>query len=208
MSESTESRRRRPHNRLVEPPDPFPQVLAAAQGGDPEACAYLWRRYAPRVATYARARGSLEPDDLTSEVFLAVFRKLHDFTGGEGAFRGYVFTVAHRRLVDELRARARHGTQASWTEDGDPRQVVSAEERALEAVGSARAREMLEALAPDQRDVLVLRIFADLTVDQVAEILGKQPGAVKALQRRGMAALRRKFIDTRTPVSATVDRNQ
>jgi RNA polymerase sigma-70 factor (ECF subfamily) len=51
--------------------------------------------------------------------------------------------------------------------------------------------ELLAELTPDQRDVLLLRVVADLTVEQVAEVVGKPAGAVKALQRRGLAALRR-----------------
>jgi RNA polymerase sigma-70 factor (ECF subfamily) len=49
---------------------------------------------------------------------------------------------------------------------------------------------VLDQLLPDQRDVLVLRVFGDLTVEQVAQALGKSPGAVKQLQRRGLLALK------------------
>ncbi len=52
---------------------------------------------------------------------------------------------------------------------------------------------LLGALSPDQRDVLLLRIVADLTVEQVSEALGKAPGAVQQLQRRGLTALRRRL---------------
>jgi len=48
-------------------------------------------------------------------------------------------------------------------------------------------------LPEDQRNVMVLRIVADLTVEQVAQVLGKRPGAVKALQRRALDSLRRKL---------------
>ena len=58
-------------------------------------------------------------------------------------------------------------------------------------LGSARVHELLAELTPDQRDVMLLRVVADLTVEQVAEVVGKPPGAVKALQRRALAALRR-----------------
>lgn len=183
----------------VDPEDAFAAAVAAARIGDPQACAEIWRRFAPGVAAYARARGSRDPDDLTSEVFLAVFRQLSAFQGGVHAFRGFVFTIAHRRLVDELRARSRRPQTVTWSEDDDRRHVASAEEQAVAALGDRDARRMLEALVPDQRDVLVLRIFGDLTVEQVAEVLGKSTGAVKALQRRGLAALRRNLATTRTP---------
>ena len=65
----------------------------------------------------------------------------------------------------------------------------------MEAMGVQRVREVLATLAPDQRDVIALRVIADLSVDQVAAALGKQPGAVKALQRRGLASLRRQLAE-------------
>lgn len=69
--------------------------------------------------------------------------------------------------------------------------MPSAETSALESIGDQRVLALLETLSPDQRDVLLLRIIGDLTIDQVAVVLGKSPGAVKALQHRGLAHLRR-----------------
>ena len=197
-----------PHTGGVQAPIPFPDVLLAAQAGDPGACRRLWETYAPAVARYARARGSREPEDLTSEVFLTMFRTLPRFEGGEAAFKGFLFTVAHRRLVDELRARSRCPQATTWEDETDPRRAPSAEDGALSSLGSGQARQMLDALAPDQRDVLVLRIFGDLTIEQIAETLGKQPGAVKALQRRGMTALRKNFACGHTPAGLTADGSQ
>jgi RNA polymerase sigma-70 factor (ECF subfamily) len=171
----------------------FDEVLAAAQTGEAWAFRVLWESLSPAVAGYLRAKGATDPDDLTSEVFLAAFTQLASFSGDEAALRGYVFTIARRRLVDDLRRRSRRGPQVEWTEETDQRRTGSAEDAALDSLGSTRTRELLDSLAPDQRDVLVLRIFGDLTVEQVAEALGKRPGAVKALQRRGLEALRKKF---------------
>jgi RNA polymerase sigma-70 factor (ECF subfamily) len=64
------------------------------------------------------------------------------------------------------------------------------EEEALEQIGQERVRRELERLSADQRTVLLLRLFGDLTVEQVADATGKKPGAVKALQRRALAVLR------------------
>ena len=54
---------------------------------------------------------------------------------------------------------------------------------------------LLGTLSPDQRDVLLLRIIGDLSVDRVAEVLGKTPGAVKALQHRGLTQLRKTVVE-------------
>ena len=56
-----------------------------------------------------------------------------------------------------------------------------------------RARSMLERISPEQRDVLLLRIVADLSVEQTAAVVGRSYEAVKALQRRGLGALRRQL---------------
>jgi RNA polymerase sigma-70 factor (ECF subfamily) len=67
------------------------------------------------------------------------------------------------------------------------------EDDALVRLGTARVRELCARLSVDQRDVLLLRLVAGLTVEQVAETVGKSVGATKALQRRGLAALQREL---------------
>ncbi len=86
--------------------------------------------------------------------------------------------------------------------DAEPTQpgTESAEAAALATLGTERVRRLLEGLAPDQRDVLALRVVADLTVEQIAEALGKSTGAVKALQRRALAALRRRLAEEAVPL--------
>jgi len=174
------------------PPDaPFGDLLRAAAHGAPWAQRELWHRFAPGVAGFARAQGSRDPDDVTSEVFLAVFRALPRFEGDEAGFRALVYTIARRRVLDERRRRGRRAPELEWKADTDPRHVPSAEQDAVASESSRQARALLDTLPPDQREVLVLRLFGDLTVDQVARAVGKSPGAVKALQRRGLERLRR-----------------
>ncbi len=185
--------------------DAFPGVLLAAQSGASWACTNLWIDHAPAVMAFLKARGSHEPEDLTSEVFLAVFDSLDRFSGNQADFRAFVFTIAYRRLVDELRRRSNRAIHVEWDDDADPRRSASAEQDAIGNLADASARAVLEGLPPDQRDVMVLRIIGDLTVEQVAEVVGKRPGAVKALQRRALASLRKKFAAGRTPAGASGD---
>ena len=60
-------------------------------------------------------------------------------------------------------------------------------------MGTAEAWQLLSSLTPDQRDVVALRVFGELTLDEVATVVGKGTGAVKALQRRGLDSLRRQL---------------
>ncbi len=169
---------------------PLDDALPAAQLGEPWALRIVYDTLAPAVESYLRTRGASEPEDLTSEVFLTVLPKLPTLTGGVSGLRTFTFSVAHARLVDDLRKRSRRAPVVEYDPADDPRQAPSSEEQALVDLGAARVRALLSTLVRDQRDVLVLRILGDLTVEQVAEALGKSVGAVKQLQRRGLIALR------------------
>jgi RNA polymerase sigma-70 factor (ECF subfamily) len=175
-------------------PPEFAEILAQAQDGSPSACQWLYESLAGRVYGYLRLHGAREPDDLTSESFLRVFDHLRDFVGDEAGFRSWVFTIAHRLLIDEHRTLSR---RPETVELSDPVTATApggnAESDALRAIEARHVGEVLAGLAPDQREVLTLRVVGDLTVEQVAEVLGKSHGAVKSLQHRGVAALRRRL---------------
>jgi RNA polymerase sigma-70 factor (ECF subfamily) len=187
---------------IIRPPDAdtcrmalgpsFPPVLAAAQAGADWAWERLYREIAGPCLGYLRARGAREPEDLLGETFLQLARNISTFSGNEAEFRSWAFLVAHHRLVDERRAlaRRREDPLPDLEEHGG---VGDVEAEAMARVGDARVRRLISRLTPDQQDVLLLRVVADLTVEEVARILGKRIGAVKGLQRRALAALHREI---------------
>jgi RNA polymerase sigma factor (sigma-70 family) len=169
----------------------FERVLSAAQADAPWAYERLYRSLSPSICGYLRIQGAADPEDLTSEVFLGAFRAIGTFAGDEAQFRSWVFTIAHRRLTDERRARGCRPQLADAelpdTAGGD------VEEEALRRLSAERVRTLCAGLAPDQADVLLLRLVSGLTVEAVAGVLDKSVGAVKALQRRGVCALRKQL---------------
>ncbi len=171
----------------------FDDVLAAAQAGAAWAFEALYRDLAPAVTGYLRLHGAVEPDDLASETFLGVFTGLAGFSGDEDALRSWVFTIAHRRLVDDWRRRSRRPQVTD--EAGDLTELAGgdAEDDALVRVGTETVHRMCAGLPDDQRSVLLLRVLADLTVEQIASVMGRSVGSVKALQRRGLRALRQRI---------------
>jgi RNA polymerase sigma factor (sigma-70 family) len=171
----------------------FDAVLEDARQGSETAWATIYRGHAPPVLGYLRANRAPEPDDTLSEVFLQVARDLPGFEGDERSFRAWVFTIAHHRLVDARRRVARHPVEPVAEPPEPPTAIDDAAEPALAHVGAEEVHRVLEAVSPDQRAVLLLRVLGELTVDEVADTLGKRPGAVKALQRRGLAAVRREL---------------
>jgi RNA polymerase sigma factor (sigma-70 family) len=169
----------------------FHSVLQAAQLDAGWAYDRLYRWLSPSVCGYLRMQGAADPEDLTSEVFLGAFRAIGSFEGGEDRFRAWVFTIAHRRLTDERRA---GGCRPRFTDAELPDTAGGdVEEEALRRLSAERVRSLCAGLAPDQGDVLLLRLVSGMTVEAVAALLGKSPGAVKALQRRGLCVIRRQI---------------
>jgi RNA polymerase sigma-70 factor (ECF subfamily) len=165
----------------------FDGVLTAALAGEGWAFERLFDVLARPVAAYLRGAGLEDPDGSANEVFLRAFRGLDRFAGSEERFRSWVFTIAHHLLIDERRRATRRGRSVPL--DGTNEPIADDDELAI-ALGDDRVRRLLAHLSPDQRDVVLLRIVADLSIEDTAAALGKRPNAIKALQHRAMRALR------------------
>jgi RNA polymerase sigma factor (sigma-70 family) len=169
----------------------FDEVLAAARRDERWALERIFRALGPVVTGYLRLQGAVEPEDLTSEVFVGVLRNLGTFEGDEASFRSWVFTIAHRRLLDERRRLRRRPPPVPLADLPDAPAPDDVEDVVARSLDTARVQALCERLVPDQRDVLLLRLVGQLTVDEVARTLDKTSGAVKALQRRGFLAIGR-----------------
>lgn len=170
----------------------FQSLIAAARLGEEWAWTQMYREYSPAVLRYLKGHGATEPEDLLGEVFVQLVRNIGSFEGTESEFRSWVFMVARNRLVDEWRRAGRyradaaeHETLVALTGSGD------AEEDALRRLSDQRVLAILGKLTRDQRDVIFLRYFARLTVEEAAGVMGKRPGAVKMLQSRALGAIQR-----------------
>ena len=140
----------------------------------PTPSAAVYAVLSPKVLGYLRAHGAEDPEGLTNEVFLHVLRRLGGLVGGASGLRTFVFSVAHARLVDDVRRRARRPAEHPYEPELDDRCEQSAEHAALTDAGRPAPRtQMLERLSDDQRSVITLRVLGDLTIEQTAEILGK-----------------------------------
>lgn len=173
----------------------FDGVLTAAQCDAPWAFQRLFEDLSPVVNGYLRARGCREPDDVASEAFLSIFRAIKQFEGTESDFRSWVFTIVHRRLIDERRKSGRRAAQTPIDALHRDIQGGDAEREAVEGMASAWVHDVLSVLNDDQRDVILLRVIADLSVNEVAEIMERRPGAVRTLQHRAITHLRDRLAD-------------
>jgi len=172
----------------------FESVLTAAQVGADWAVATLYRDLHPAVLRYLRTQERREAEDLGSETWLAIARGLPRFRGGEADFRRWVFSIAHRRLIDFRRQTGRRRTQlapSDWM--AERMSSGDAEADAMDHLGTEAALALIATLPPDMAEVVLLRVVAGLSADEVARIMGKSSGNIRVLQHRALARLAREL---------------
>lgn len=170
----------------------FSDVLAAARQGDEAAWARLYDSVAAQLLGYLRSRGADDAEEMLGDTFLHVARGIGGFEGDERGFRSWVFVIATSRLYDDRRRRRRRPAQP--LAENDEEQLVDPVDVAAEvevALAQEEVQHLLGALTDDQRAVVELRVFGELTSQEVADTVGKPLTAVKALYLRGLGALRR-----------------
>jgi RNA polymerase sigma-70 factor, ECF subfamily len=175
--------------------DAFDATLGRARAGDELAWAVLYDDLAGPLLGYLRGRGAPEPEDQLGETFLQVARDLDRFSGDEAGFRSWVFTIAHRRLLDASRSRRRRAVMPLANEDlaalaDTLGGMARGADPAVRVVDRDLLAGLLAHLTEDQRDVLLLRYVADLDTATVGELTGRSANAVAALTVRALAALR------------------
>lgn len=178
----------------------FQTTIEAARHAAQWAWEAIYTELAPAVTGYLRANGVPDPEDLTAEVFLRVVQDLARFEGDEAHFRSWVFVIAHHRMVDDRRRRIRHPEAPLHLEMLESRSHGNVEREALDNLRTADVQAIINRCVPDQREVLLLRVIGGLTLQETAEVVGKSLGAVKALQRRGVAAIARDFSREGVPM--------
>ncbi len=179
---------------MIHAPADFEEVLAGARRGDEAAWAALYDSLAPQILGYLRVRGAADAEEVLGDVFLHVARGIDGFAGDAAGFRSWVFVIATSRLFDERRRLRRKPTEPlDISAEERLASPIDIEEEVEQSAAAAEVLVLLKALTPDQRAVVELRVFGGLASPEVAAILGKPVGAVKALYRRGLGALRREL---------------
>ena len=171
--------------------DQFADVLAAAQAGEESGFAALYGIFAPGVVGFLRGRVPTEAEDVASSVWLEVARSIGRFVGDEAGFRAWLYTIVRRRMMNEFRRHAR-----DWTDPRDPAvlPLIAArddpEHEVLAAMTASDAAALISSVLPElQAEVILLRIVADLPVEEVSQVLDIAPGHVRVLSHRGLKTL-------------------
>jgi RNA polymerase sigma factor (sigma-70 family) len=168
-------------------------AVAAAKNGADWGWTALYKALAPTLTGYLRAQGAREPEDLMAEVFIQAVKGIDRFTGNGTSFRSWIFSIAHNKLVDDVRLRKRRPEDIVPDAGRNLVHPNNVEDQALRNLADRKVREMFAQLTPDQRTVLYLRMIGGLTLEEVSRTIGKPLSAVKALQRRGLGAIKREL---------------
>lgn len=166
------------------------ELVVQARAGDADAFAALYRSALPIIYgnLYRRCGDRTLAEDLTSESFLRAVRSLDRFDGKSGDFVAWVLRISRNLFLDHVKSsRVRWEIVVSETPEyhasDDPETEV------LAGIEGGRLRTALERLTPEQQEVVLLRFIEGLNIAEVAGVLGRTEGAVKAMQFRALRAL-------------------
>lgn len=179
------------------PPDDAILTARACQG-DREAFRLLYERYARRVFAFLLGyTGQRETaEDLTQEVFLRAWQSLPHYRE-QGEFLAWLFRIARNLLTDRHRRRRLRLLPWSHLEAFETERIpglthagADPEAALLRGEAASALHIALSQLHPAQREVLLLRFFAGLSVSETAQVMGRSEGSVRVLQHRALQHLR------------------
>ncbi len=167
-------------------------VVSRAIKGDGEAFAQLYEEHFDRIYRYVylKVGNQIEAEDLTQEIFVRALEAIGSYRWRNLHFNSCLFRIAHNRVIDYFRKQGKVGKVALE----DDITLVSESNPALTAERELEIEELIknvEKLSPAQSEVISLRFGSELSTTEVAKVLGKNTGTVKALQYNAIVALRK-----------------
>lgn len=168
-------------------------VLIERARHEPEAFGELYRRYVARIYRYHyRYVGNhAEAEDLTSRTFLQALRAIHRYQAQGGTFQAWLFRIAHNLMANFYRHQSRHPSMALELLPVSPSQEMDLTERLESAEVRRRLLTIIEQLPEERKTLILLKFTEQMSNAEIAVVLGKTEGAIKALYNRTLASLRR-----------------
>jgi RNA polymerase sigma-70 factor (ECF subfamily) len=169
-------------------------LVRRAQQHDPAALTQLYEENFDRIYRYIvlKIGDRTEADDMTQQVFINALKSISSFKWKGMPFSAWLYRIAHNQIVDYLRKKSRQATvpikESLAAGDSDPRQVAE------HKVEMERVVLATKKLTRAQQEVISLRFAGELSVAEVARVMGKSEGAVKALQHSAILALRKVLL--------------
>ena len=167
-------------------------LLEGAASFDERALGELYDRYEARIYSYIYRRTGNESlaEDLTAQVFLKMLEAIRSDKGWHSSFSGWLYRIAHNAVIDYYRQRDRQqqvSLEDTLTTTASDHNPVAMAEASLDA---QRLRTATGRLTEEQNEVITLRFLEGYSIGEVAEMLDKTEGSIKALQYRAVTTLR------------------
>jgi len=178
---------------LSRPPPDEATLIERASRNDQEAIATLYDLYAPKIYSYIyrRVNDQLVTEDLTGQVFLRMIEAVRTQSAWHTSFSGWLYRIAHNLVVDHYRRRGRAIHTDIDESPNIPAQDSDPYKKAAALLDSDALLRAIGELTEEQAQVVTLRFLEGYSITEVATLLDKTEGAIKALQYRGVASLRR-----------------
>lgn len=174
----------------------FDALVRRAQRNDAAAWETIYRRAYPRLYSYARRRlpGDDAARDAVADTMARAVRGIASYRGDGNGFDAWLAGIVRHVVLDAQRRRRRKPEAGvdlggRGVDRSDP-SVVGPAERVVQVEEETGVRAAFAALPEADREVLELRVVLGLSAEEVAEVLGKRPGAVRMAQSRALARLR------------------
>jgi len=168
-------------------------LVARAQAGEAEAFGSLYDRYVDVVYRYIYYRVSNQAltEDMVSETFLRALRRITSFTWQGRDFGAWLITIARNLIADHYKS-SRYKLEVATADmvDAD-RATEGPENEVLDSITNMTLLEAVKMLGPEQQECIVLRFLQGFSVSETALAMGKNDGAIKALQYRAVQSLKR-----------------
>ena len=171
------------------------EIVARAQAGDADAFGELYDRYVDVVYRYIYYRVSnvTLAEDLTSETFIRALRRITSYTWQGRDFGAWLVTIARNLIADHFKS-GRYRLELATSdlvEAGADKSEEGPENEVLSAITNAALLEAVKTLGAEQQECISLRFLQGMSVAETAAIMGKNEGAIKALQYRAVKSLSR-----------------
>jgi RNA polymerase sigma-70 factor (ECF subfamily) len=166
-------------------------LVHRAQGGDGDAFGLLYDRYLDTVFrfVYFRVNDRALAEDITSETFLRALRRISSISYQGRDIGAWFVTIARNIILDHMKS-ARHRLEITTADSVDSNdREPSTEEAVLESLQSEYLMAAVRQLGDEQRECVMLRFIQGYSVSETAAVMGKNDGAIKALQHRAVRKL-------------------
>jgi len=167
------------------------KLVVQAVNGKTDAFGELYIIFVEKIYRYIiyHVKSKTTAEDITQEVFLKAWRAINSCRGKENTFSSWLYRIAHNQMIDEIRKRKRRPSlELEHVENiSDPKSSVE------EHLEQQELLELIGCLPPNQRRVIILKFIEGMDNREIANIIGKSEGAIRVMQMRALATLKKEL---------------